>query len=172
MDEACGSLVPDPIVIADAAYVLGELGEDIGAMMALTDRSLALNPSYTRGWFLSGAIRVHAGEHDVAIEHVETSLRLSPRRGFFIPFSVIGSAHFFVGRLEKAVPRIRHGNDKSHALRAESGQVSCGCDSTFPLRGSIGSEFSQCGSGGEVALKIEGNVDGGAHAQEASGGSS
>jgi hypothetical protein len=56
-DEACGSLVPDPIVIADAAYALAELGEDIGAMIALIDRSLALNPSYACGWFLSGAIR-------------------------------------------------------------------------------------------------------------------
>jgi tetratricopeptide (TPR) repeat protein len=41
----------DPVVIANAAYVLIELGEDIGAMMALIDRCLALNPSYARGWF-------------------------------------------------------------------------------------------------------------------------
>jgi adenylate cyclase len=96
----------DPVVIADAAYVLAELGEDIEAMMALVDRALALNPSYARGWFLSGAIRVHAGESDLAIEHVETSLRLSPRERLGVPFSVIGSAHFFAGRLEKAVPKL------------------------------------------------------------------
>jgi hypothetical protein len=35
------------------------------------------------------------------------------------------------------------------------------------LRGSIGSEFSQRGSADEMALKIEGIVDGGMHAQEA-----
>ena len=44
---------------------------------------------------------------------------------------------------------------------------SCGCDSAFPLRGSIASEFSQRGSGNEMALKIEGIVDGGMHTQEA-----
>jgi hypothetical protein len=44
---------------------------------------------------------------------------------------------------------------KVDELRAKTGQVSCGCDSTFPLRGSIGSEFPQSGSGDEVALKVE-----------------
>ena len=54
-------------------------GEDIGAMIGLVDRALALNPSFARGWYLSGILRVWAGQHDLAIEHVETSLRLSPR---------------------------------------------------------------------------------------------
>jgi TolB-like protein len=96
----------DPVVIANAAYVLVEFGEDIGVMMALIDRCLALNPSYARGWFLSGAIRVHAGQPDVAIEHVETSLRLSPRDRPGAPFTVIGIAHFFARRFEDAVPKL------------------------------------------------------------------
>jgi adenylate cyclase len=96
----------DPVVIADAAYVLAELGENIEAMIALIDRALALNPSYARGWFRSGAVRVHAGEADLAIEHVETSLRLSPRERLGAPFSVIGSAHFFAGRFGEAAPKL------------------------------------------------------------------
>jgi hypothetical protein len=47
------------------------------------------------------------------------------------------------------------------------GQVLYGCDSGFPLCGSIGSEFPQCGSREEVAFKIEGIVDGGMHTEEA-----
>jgi adenylate cyclase len=69
----------DPRILADAAQVLALFGEDIGAMIGLVDRALALNPSYGRGWFISGLLRVFAGQHDVAIEHLETSLRLSPR---------------------------------------------------------------------------------------------
>src|SRR6266851_8859126 len=69
----------DPGVLANAAFVLALFGEDIGAMIALVDRALALNPSYARGWHLSGQIRLLAGHYDDAIEHVETSLRLSPR---------------------------------------------------------------------------------------------
>ena len=56
---------------------------------------------------------------------------------------------------------------RRYASRAKTGQASCGCDSALPLRGSIGSEFSQRGSGDEMALKIEGIVDGGMHTQEA-----
>jgi hypothetical protein len=41
-----------------------------------------------------------------------------------------------------------------------------------PLCGSFGSEDPQCGSGDEVALKVEGVVNGGVHAEEALGGSS
>jgi TolB-like protein len=69
----------DPGILANAAFALGFFGEEIGAMMGLVDRALALNPSYARGWHVSGSIRLFAGEPDPAIEHYETSLRLSPR---------------------------------------------------------------------------------------------
>jgi adenylate cyclase len=47
----------DPGILANAALVLGQFGEDIGAMIGLVDRALTLNPSFARGWYLSGAIR-------------------------------------------------------------------------------------------------------------------
>src|SRR5207244_3113366 len=64
--------------------------EDIGAMIGLVDRALALNPSFSRGWGLSGLLRLWAGQHDLAIEHVETSLRLSPHERMGIPVAVMG----------------------------------------------------------------------------------
>jgi hypothetical protein len=36
----------DPGVLTNAAYALAYFGEDIGAMMALVDRALAINPSF------------------------------------------------------------------------------------------------------------------------------
>ena len=69
----------DPGVLTNASYALAYFGEDIGAMMALVDRALALNPSFARGWYISGVIKLWAGQPDVAIEHVEASMRLSPR---------------------------------------------------------------------------------------------
>jgi tetratricopeptide (TPR) repeat protein len=68
----------DPAILANAAYALAYFGEDIGAMMALVDRALALNPNYARGWHLSGTLRIWAGQLDLAIEHIESALRLSP----------------------------------------------------------------------------------------------
>jgi TolB-like protein len=43
----------DPGILANAAGVLAYLGEDIGAMIGLVDRAVALNPSFARGWFRS-----------------------------------------------------------------------------------------------------------------------
>ena len=69
----------DPGCLANAAFALAYFGEDIGAMMALVDRALLLNPSFARGWALSANIRVWAGTHDIAIQHIGVGLRLSPR---------------------------------------------------------------------------------------------
>ncbi|HEY2539502.1 MAG TPA: BTAD domain-containing putative transcriptional regulator, partial [Stellaceae bacterium] len=44
----------DPGILANAAQALAYFGEDIGAMMALVDRALALNPNFARGWHVSG----------------------------------------------------------------------------------------------------------------------
>jgi hypothetical protein len=52
-----------------------------------------------------------------------------------------------------------HGNAIEHALRAKTRRASCRRDGILPLRGSFGSEDPQCGSGDEVALKVEGVVN-------------
>jgi transposase len=68
----------DPGSLANAAFALAYFGEDIGAMMALVDRALALNPGFARGWHVSGALRAWAGQPEVAIEHVEVALASQP----------------------------------------------------------------------------------------------
>ena len=70
----------DPRILVHSALVLGYLGEDIDAMIGLVDRALALNPSFARGWYVSGLLRVWAGQPGLTIEHIETSLRLTPAR--------------------------------------------------------------------------------------------
>jgi adenylate cyclase len=93
----------DPGTLANTAFVLAYFGEDIAAMIGLVDRALALNPSFARGWNLSGIIRIFAGQHDLAIDHIETSLRLSPRDAMGARLSQIGLAHFFMRRFGQAV---------------------------------------------------------------------
>src|SRR5262249_27676419 len=97
----------DPGVLASAAHVLAFFGEDIGANMALVDRALALNPSFARGWQLSGNMRLWAGQTDLAIEHVEVALRLSPRARVGPSLAVIGAAHLLSRRFDEAVPKLR-----------------------------------------------------------------
>jgi adenylate cyclase len=96
----------DPGILANAALSLAYFGEDIGAMMALVDRALALNPNYARGWHNNGVLRMIAGQPDIAIEHVNTSLRLSPRARVGTSLTIIGTAHLLSRRFNEAVPKL------------------------------------------------------------------
>jgi adenylate cyclase len=96
----------DPGVLANAALVLAHLDEDISAMIGLVDRALALNPSFARGWFVSATLRNFAGQPDLAIEHVETSLRLSPRERMGTHLLQMGTACFFKRRFEEAAVKL------------------------------------------------------------------
>jgi len=89
----------DPGVLCNAAIVLGQFGEDIGVPMALVDRALTLNPSDARCWYASGVLRLWAGQPDLAIERVETSLRLSPRERTGTSQSRIRGGPFFQASL-------------------------------------------------------------------------
>ena len=96
----------DPVMLVNAAITLAYFGEDMGAMMALVDRALALNPSFARGWHVSGLLRLWGGQPVLAIEHVEISLRLSPRARVGWAFNVIGSAHFVRQLFDEALPKL------------------------------------------------------------------
>jgi hypothetical protein len=69
------------------------------------DSALVLNPSFARGWSISSMRRLWAGQPDIAIEHAETALRLSPRARVGSPLLAIGAAHFLNRRFNDAVPK-------------------------------------------------------------------
>jgi adenylate cyclase len=96
----------DSGILANAALALAHFGEDFGAMMALVDRALTLNPNYARGWHIGGILRLWAGQPDIAIEHLEAALRLSPRARVGSSLSPLGAAHFFARRFDEAVPKL------------------------------------------------------------------
>jgi tetratricopeptide (TPR) repeat protein len=96
----------DPGVLANAALMLAYVGEDIGAMIALVNRALALNPNFARGWHNSGLLRIWAGQPDIAIEHIETALRLSPHARLGLSLLNIGIAHFYARRFEQGLPKL------------------------------------------------------------------
>jgi adenylate cyclase len=106
----------DPGVLATAAQALAHFGEDIGAMMALVERALALNPNFARGWHISGILRLFAGQPEIAIEHLEASLRLSPRARIGSSSFVIGAAHFLSRRFDEAVPKLLLGIQEDPSL--------------------------------------------------------
>ena len=62
------------LVALIAAYVEGDLDGALG----LVDRAIALNPGSAIVWNYSGDLRLQAGDPDLAIAHLETSMRLDP----------------------------------------------------------------------------------------------
>ena len=97
----------DPGVMANAAFALAYFGEDVGAMMALVDRAVTLNPNSARSWALSGYLRIWAGQLEIALEHLEVSDRLSPRARVGTSATAIGIVHFLARRFDEAVPKLR-----------------------------------------------------------------
>ena len=95
----------DPCAIIQAAYALGYFGEDIGIALALADRALEMNPSFAVGWYYSAYLRLWAGLADLAIEHLATAVRLSPRDMPARALFGTGLAHFMAGRFEEARAR-------------------------------------------------------------------
>lgn len=93
----------DPIVLANAAFVLGYFGEDIDASIRLVERALELNPSFAFGWLMSGFLRLWAGHGDAAIFHLQRSMRLNPRGHRAFHLTGVGIAHFFNRRFDKAL---------------------------------------------------------------------
>ena len=77
-------------------------------MMVLADRALALNPSYARGWYVSSMLRGWAGQHDVAIDQMNRSLRLNPRIRLGVAMYVLfGAAHLFSRQFDEAASNLR-----------------------------------------------------------------
>jgi TolB-like protein/class 3 adenylate cyclase len=108
----------DPRILAITALALAYFGEDIGAMMALADRALALNPNFAFGWLISGNLRLWAGQSDIAIEHIEVSMRLSPRARVGPSLLLIDTAHFLSRRFDEVVPKLLLAiqDDPSHPM--------------------------------------------------------
>jgi TolB-like protein len=109
----------DAVTLANAAFALAGFGGDLNSMISIVDRALALNPSFARGWFISGWLSLMAGDLDQAIERGQTAERLSPRarRGVGSPSQVIGAALVLSHRFEDAIPRLEDGGSNPILLR-------------------------------------------------------
>jgi adenylate cyclase len=104
--RALRSSPDDPNVLALAAFLLGYWGEDIDVSLALIDRCLTLNPSCARGWHWSALLRLFAGQPDLALEHFQNYLRLSPRDRMATYLNGIGEAYFFSRRFDEAAANL------------------------------------------------------------------
>ncbi|HMD65688.1 MAG TPA: hypothetical protein VKG22_03435 [Stellaceae bacterium] len=100
--EPFGSPPDDPEALATGAFALGYFGEEIDVAIAWIDRSLTLNSSFAHGWVWSAVLRNWVGQPSLAIEHFNTSLRLSPRDRIGVFSLPLGTAQFFNRQFDEA----------------------------------------------------------------------
>jgi tetratricopeptide (TPR) repeat protein len=92
----------DTIALCSSGFVLPQVGGDLAMGAALIDQALTLDPNLA-GACLSGWVRIYLGEAEMAIEHMERALRLSPLdRLLYSVQNGIAAAHFLAGRYDSA----------------------------------------------------------------------
>jgi tetratricopeptide (TPR) repeat protein len=93
----------DAVALANAGIAFGYVLGDLDQGAAVTDRAIDLNPNMAWGWLWSGWIRIWLGEPELALQHVERAMRLSPHDPMFFNMQAcMASAHFFAGRYAEA----------------------------------------------------------------------
>jgi adenylate cyclase len=104
----------DPDVLINASWPIGYLGRLIEEASSLLEEGLRIDPNHALGWTWNALFNVHLGNHDLALEHVERALRLSPRDAQRnIMLIALAMILFYKGRLEEATARAEE------ALRGE-----------------------------------------------------
>jgi adenylate cyclase len=99
----------DPLVLTMLCAAHSVIG-DLDVASALIEKALALDPNSAMAWNRSGWVNTYLIRPEIAIEHFQRALRLSP----FDPMNFncligIGNAHFAAERYEEALPWWRKG---------------------------------------------------------------
>jgi len=98
----------DPEVLGYVSNTFLWAGEDIEVADALAERALARNPGASFVWFASAWVKLFSGRPALAIEQLETHLRLDPRspnRAFVNGGK--GLAELLLRHFEAAIPLLR-----------------------------------------------------------------
>ncbi|MBI1777603.1 MAG: winged helix-turn-helix domain-containing protein [Proteobacteria bacterium] len=94
----------DPEAMYLAGWSLVFWGADIDRGMNALERSIAMNPNCAHACLYYGSARNYVGDSDTAIEYLLQAQRMSPRDPMmYLLLGLLGSAHMFAGRFEKAV---------------------------------------------------------------------
>jgi adenylate cyclase len=94
----------DTAVLGAVAAAGMIIGRDTASVLPMIERALALNPGSAAAWSNSGRLRVAMGEPDLAVEHLETALRLDPLSSYrFELLADLGCARLLQRRFDEAI---------------------------------------------------------------------
>ena len=91
----------DAMALSAAGMAAGLVVRDLDRAVILLDRSLRLNPNLAVSWVRSAWVRIFLGKFDLAIEHANRAMRLSPLDPFLVGMqSAIAFAYFCAERYD------------------------------------------------------------------------
>jgi len=94
----------DALALAKAAHAISAVGGDVEGGASLIERAIRLNPHLTAAWYVSGWIMLWLGKPEVAIQHLQHAMKLSPNdRLVFKIHAAVAYAHFFSRRYDASV---------------------------------------------------------------------
>jgi TolB-like protein len=68
----------DAVALSLGGLALGRVAGEVEAGIEMVDRALVLNPNLASAWNASGFLRTFLGDYDLAIEHLNHTMRLNP----------------------------------------------------------------------------------------------
>ena len=93
----------DALALARAAHAISAVGGDVEGGAGLIGRAIGLNPHLAAAWYVSGWIKLWVGKPELAIQHLEHAIALSPSdRLVFKIHAARAYAYFFSGRYDAA----------------------------------------------------------------------
>jgi TolB-like protein len=93
----------DAMALSAAGMAAGLVVRDLDRAVALLDRSLLLNPNLAISWVRSAWTRIFLGQFNLAIEHANRAIRLSPLDPFLVGMqSAIAFACFCAGHYDRS----------------------------------------------------------------------
>jgi tetratricopeptide (TPR) repeat protein len=93
----------EAFALASAGFAVANILGDLDAGASLIERALDLNPNGSMALTQSGYVRVWLGQPEIAIEHLQKAMRLSPvDTTMFMMQMAMAFAHYIAGRDEEA----------------------------------------------------------------------
>jgi TolB-like protein len=93
----------DAVALYASGHALTRIPGQLDAGTGLIERALQLDPNLAAAWHLGGWARLLRGEADLAIEHFEQAMRLSPRDPLLFAMQQgMAAAHFLAARYDDA----------------------------------------------------------------------
>jgi TolB-like protein/class 3 adenylate cyclase len=98
-------LAPDDSnVLCLAGYSLAQVVGALEEGIALINRAVSLNPNLARAWALSAVVNIYLGNPEIAIQHNERAMRLSPKDTILhLMMHTTARGYFYAGRLDEAI---------------------------------------------------------------------